>query len=231
MAAVKKADLVLVVEDDPKIAGLVGLYLERAGFEVALAVDGLTALRLMRDREPALIVLDLMLPGIDGGAVARIARQETGVPIIMLSALGSVRHRVDGLEAGADDYVAKPFAPSELVARVRSVLRRTGSPQPAGPIRHGDLVFDPGRHRVEVAGRPVELSPAEFEILAGLLEAQGRVVTRDQLIERVHPRGEGIDHRTIDVYVRRLRFKLGDKAQRSRFVATARGVGYRLADQ
>jgi two-component system, OmpR family, response regulator MtrA len=219
---------VLVVDDDPKIAGLVQMYLERAGFEVAVAADGLNALRLMREIEPALIVLDLMLPGVDGNSVARIAREEAGIPIVMLTALGSTRDRVIGLEAGADDYVAKPFAPSELVARVRSVLRRARPAQPATALRHGELVLDLERHWVELAGRSVELSPAEFEILAALLEADGRVVTRDQLINRLHPHGEGIDDRSIDVYIGRLRVRLGESSARPRLVLTVRGVGYRI---
>ncbi len=197
-----------------------------AGIEAA---DGLGALRLMREIAPALIVLDLMLPGVDGNTVARIAREEAGIPIVMLSALGSTRDRVTGLEAGADDYVAKPFAPSELVARVRSVLRRARPVQPAALQRRGELMCDLESHRVELAGRAVDLSPAEFEILAALLGAGERVVTRDQLIDRLHPRGEGIDDRSIDVYVGRLRAKLGDSSTRSRFVVTVRGVGYRLA--
>lgn len=215
---------VLVVDDDPKIANLVELYLTRAGFEVAVAGDGLVALRLMREMEPVLIVLDLMLPGADGNTVARIAREEAGIPIVMLSALGSIRDRVNGLEAGADDYVAKPFAPTELVARVRSVLRRARPESHAAPVRIGDLLFDEAGHRVELAGRLVELSPAEFEILAALVEARGRVVTRDQLIDRLHPHGEGIVDRTIDVYVSRLRAKLGNE----RYVVTVRAAGYRL---
>jgi two-component system response regulator MtrA len=223
-------DLVLVVDDDIKIAGLVQLYLERAGYAVAVANDGLAALRMMREVEPALIVLDVMLPGVDGNSVARIAREEAGIPIVMLSALGSTRHRVSGLEAGADDYLGKPFAPAELVARVRSVLRRAKPAHMTGPLHHGELVFDPERRSVEMAGRPVELSPAEFEILAALLEADGRVVTRGQLVDRLHPRGEGIDSRSIDVYVRRLRAKLGDSLDRPRYVATVRSVGYRLGD-
>jgi DNA-binding response OmpR family regulator len=227
-AAPKTRDIVLVVDDDPKIAGLVRMYLERAGFEVAVAADGLGALRQMREIAPALIVLDLMLPGVDGTTVARIAREEAGVPIVMLTALGSTRDRVSGLEAGADDYVAKPFAPSELVARVRSVLRRARPAQPAAALRHGRLMLDLEQHRVELAGRSVELSPAEFEILAALLEAGGRVVTRDQLINRLHPRGEGIDDRSIDVYIGRLRARLGESSARPRFLLTVRGVGYRM---
>jgi DNA-binding response OmpR family regulator len=228
-AAPKTRERVLVVDDDPKIAGLVRLYLERAGFDVAVAADGLGALRLMREIEPALMVLDLMLPGLDGNTVARIAREEAGIPIVMLSALGSTSDRVSGLEAGADDYVAKPFAPSELVARVRSVLRRARPAQPAAKLHYGDLLLDLGGRHAALGGRSVELSPAEFEILAALLEAGGRVVTRDQMINRLHPHGEGIDNRSIDVYVGRLRVKLGDSSARPRFVVTVRGVGYRLA--
>jgi DNA-binding response OmpR family regulator len=221
---------VLVVDDDPKIAGLVRMYLERAGFEVTVAADGLGALSLMRELEPALIVLDLMLPGVDGNTVARIAREEAGIPIVMLTALGSTRDRVVGLEAGADDYVAKPFAPLELVARVRSVLRRARRAQPAAALRYGELMLDHEQHRVELAGRPVELSPAEFEILAALLEGGGRVVTRDQLINRLHPHGESIDDRSIDVYIGRLRVRLGESRARPRLVLTVRGVGYRIGD-
>ena len=222
-------DLILVVDDDPKIAALVKLYLERAGFAVATAGDGLEALQLMRRNQPALMVLDLMLPGLDGAGVARIARDEAGIPIVMLTALGSTRHRVDGLESGADDYVAKPFAPAELVARVRSVLRRARRTVPAKPIRHGALLVDVAGHQVELSGNNVDLSPAEFEVLSALVEARGRVVTRQQLVDRLHPNGDGIDDRSIDVYVGRLRSKLGDGSAR-RFVVTARGVGYRLGE-
>jgi DNA-binding response OmpR family regulator len=146
----------------------------------------------------------------------------------MLTALGSTRHRVSGLEAGADDYVAKPFAPDELVARVRSVLRRARPAQRGGPRSHGELLYDVDGRRLERAGRPIDLSPVEFEILGALLEAGGRVVTRDQLIERLHPHGEDIGYRTIDVYVRRLRMKLGDNSAQPRFVCTVRGAGYRM---
>jgi DNA-binding response OmpR family regulator len=220
--------LVLVVEDDLKIADLVRLYLERAGYDVAVATDGFAGLRLMRQLNPALIVLDLMLPGVDGHTVARIAREETAVPIVMLTALGSWRQRVSGLDAGADDYVAKPFAPAELVARVRSVLRRTRPAMKPGILERGELRFEPGERRVTVAGVEVTLSPAELDLLAALFEAEGRVLTRDQIVDRLHPRGDWIDVRSIDVYVRRLRQKLGDAPARPRFVVTARGAGYRL---
>ena len=224
----RSRDLVLVVDDDPKIARLVELYLERAGFQVAVAGDGLTALRLIREREPALIVLDVMLPDLDGHAVTRVTREEATIPIVMLSALGSTQHRVTGLEAGADDYLAKPFAPSELVARVRSVLRRSRPSRTSKPLRRGELMLDVEERRVELAGVSVELSAAEFEILAALMEAGGRLLTRDQLIDRLRPYGEGIQDRSVDVYVARLRAKLGDHPARPRFVVTVRGAGYRL---
>ena len=221
-------ELVLVVDDDPKIARLVGLYLERAGFQTAIAEDGLSALRLMRERDPALIVLDVMLPDVDGRSVARVAREEAAIPILMLSALGSTQHRVDGLEAGADDYLTKPFAPSELVARVRSVLRRARPTRPSAPLRRGDLLLDPGQYLAELGGRSLDLSQAEFEILAALLEAEGRVLSRDRLIDRLRPYGGEIRDRSIDVYIGRLRAKLGEQAAQPRFVVTVRGVGYRL---
>jgi two-component system alkaline phosphatase synthesis response regulator PhoP len=221
-------ELVLVVDDDPKIAQLVGLYLERAGFATAIAEDGLTALRLIREREPALIVLDVMLPDLDGQSVARVVREEAGIPILMLSALGSTQHRVNGLEAGADDYLAKPFAPSELIARVRSVLRRARPARPSNPLRRGDLMLDLGQRRAELAGETLDLTAAEFEILAALLEADGRVLTRDQLIDRLRPYGGEIQDRSVDVYVGRLRAKLGEQGGRPRFVVTVRGAGYRL---
>ncbi len=221
-------DLVLVVEDDPKIAELVELYLRHAGFEVVVAGDGLAALRVMREREPALLVLDLMLPRLDGRAVVRVARDESTVPIVILSALGSTPDRVSGLEAGADDYLTKPFAPSELVARVRSVLRRARAVDAAKVLKHGELSVDLERRHVELAGVELELTTAEFELLTALLQARGRVLTRDQLIDRLRPYGEGIQERSIDVYVARLRAKLGDDAARPRFVVTVQRVGYRL---
>jgi DNA-binding response OmpR family regulator len=227
-AAAANSDLVLVVDDDQKIAALVEMYLSRAGYRVAVANDGIAAVRLLREMEPDLVVLDLMLPELDGMAVARVAREEARVPIVMLSALGSTRDRVAGLEGGADDYVAKPFAPQELVARVRSVLRRARRPAPSGVLRRGRLSVDLERREVVVAGAAIDLSAAEFELLAAIIEGDGRVLTRQQLIDRIRPFGEGIQDRSIDVYVGRLRTKLRDDPARSRFVVTARGVGYRL---
>jgi DNA-binding response OmpR family regulator len=224
-------DLVLVVDDDPKIARLVEAYLVRAGFRTAWAGDGVTALRMIRELAPALVVLDLMLPELDGRAVARAAREESDVSIIMVTALGATAQRVSGLESGADDYIGKPFAPAELVARVRSVLRRTRPLRAPHVVRHADLVVDPARHSARLAGRDLDLTAAEFDLLNALVRGRGRVLTRGALMDALS-RSESVDgihDRSIDVYVRRLRVKLGDSARQSRYVMTVRGIGYRLA--
>lgn len=218
---------ILVVEDDDDLRETLAYNLRADGYETLLAADGVAALELARRQPVALVLLDVMLPRLDGLDVLRQlrARPETAaIPVLMLTARAEESDIVVGLELGADDYVAKPFAPTELVARVRSVLRRARPESHAAPVRIGDLLFDQAGHRVELAGRLIELSPAEFEILAALVEARGRVVTRDQLIDRLHPHGEGIVDRTIDVYVSRLRAKLGNE----RYVVTVRAAGYRL---
>ena len=224
-------ELILVVDDDLMIAQLVEKYLQRAGYRVAIAQDGLSALRMIRMLSPALVVLDLMLPELDGQSVARAAREEHDVSIIMLTALGSTTQRVAGLEAGADDYLAKPFAPSELVARVRSVLRRTRTSS-TSPIRYGDIMVDPARRAARLREQPLDLTASEFDLLQALVQARGRVLTREFLIDAVvrSDEGHGIQDRSIDVYVRRLRSKLGDDARTHSHVVTVRGIGYRLAE-
>jgi two-component system alkaline phosphatase synthesis response regulator PhoP len=224
-------ELVLVVDDDLMIAQLVEKYLQRAGYRVAIAQDGLTALRLIRELSPALVVLDLMLPELDGQAVARAAREENELSIIMLTALGSTAQRIAGLESGADDYLAKPFAPSELVARVRSVLRRS-RPARTFPVRYGDIVVDPSRRVAKLRDQALDLTGSEFDLLHALVQARGRVLTREFLIESVlrSSLDHGIQDRSIDVYVRRLRSKLGDEAHDPGHVVTVRGLGYRLAE-
>lgn len=228
---------VLVVDDDPKIVRLVRTYLEREGFRVIEAADGRSALAAIALETPALVVLDLMLPEIDGFAVIRAVRRTSPTPIIMLSARGSTSDRIAGLASGADDYLPKPFSPAELVLRVRRILERTartapepGSGLPAAQLLHGDLVLDPDRHEVTVAGRSVALTVVEFRLLAAVLAAEGRVLTRDQLLDAIYGPGEvEVLDRTIDVHVRRLRHKLGDDPDRPLYVATVRGVGYRAA--
>ena len=225
---------ILVVDDDAKILRLVRLYLERDGFRVVEASDGRAALAAIADDPPALVVLDRMLPVVDGLSVLDTLRRQGRTPVIVLSARGTADDRIVGLEAGADDYIAKPFSPAELVLRVRRVLERTGASagvRPARPpLRLGDLSLDRDRHEVRIAGREVALTAIERRLLTVLLEADGRVLTRDQLLDAVYGDDDGaVLDRTIDAHVRRLRDKLGDDADRPRYVATVRGVGYRAA--
>jgi DNA-binding response OmpR family regulator len=206
---------------------------------VVTASDGPAALAAIERHAPALVVLDLMLPGLDGRAVIRAVRrdEEAGrTPILVLSARSSTLDRIAGLEDGADDYLPKPFSPAELVLRVKSILRRTepaaaGPDRAAGPvIRHADLVVDPARHEVRRGETAVDLTPVEFKLLSAILAADGRVLTRDQLLDAVygHESSDVLD-RTIDVHVRRLRDKLDDDPDAPRYVQTVRGVGYRAA--
>ena len=225
---------ILVVDDDPKIVALVRMYLERERYAVVTAGDGRTALRLIEEAAPRLVVLDLMIPEVDGLAVIRRARELGDVPILVLSARSDVGDRILGLSEGADDYLPKPFSPAELVVRVRTILRRTERPAgAAGPgteLVLGDLVVDQARHRVTVGGAPVVLSALELRLLGALLEADGRVLTRDRLLDAIHGEGEGdVLDRAIDQYVKRLREKLGDDPAAPRYVATVRGAGYRAA--
>jgi DNA-binding response OmpR family regulator len=226
---------ILVVDDDPKIVTLVRTYLERERYPVVTAADGYAALRAIEEHRPRLVVLDLMLPGLDGLAVIRRARAIGETPILVLSARGSVGDRILGLSEGADDYLPKPFSPAELVVRVRTILRRTERPladtlAADEQLVTGDLVVDAARHEATIAGEPVALSSLELRLLATLLDADGRALTRDQLLDGIHGSGEGdVLDRAIDVYIKRLREKLGDDAANPRYVATVRGVGYRAA--
>lgn len=225
---------ILVVDDDAKIVRLVRTYLEREGFRVVEASDGRSALAAIALEAPALVVLDLMLPEVDGLSILRAVRRTDRTPILMLSARGTTADRIAGLSEGADDYLPKPFSPAELVVRIKRILDRSGQPavaMPATPIiQHGDLVLDRDRRETTVAGRPVGLTELEFRLLAALVEAKGRVLTRDQLMDAVYRDGEGdVLDRTIDALVKRLREKLNDDAERPRYIATVRGVGYRAA--
>jgi DNA-binding response OmpR family regulator len=225
---------ILVVDDDAKIVRLVRTYLERSGYRVVEAADGRTALSAIALEMPALVILDIMLPEVDGLSVLRAVRRTDRTPVIILSARGLTDDRIAGLEAGADDYLPKPFSPAELVLRVQRVLDRArrdaGAENTGEPIHHADLVVDRDRHEVRVAGRLVNLTSVEFRLLVTLLDADGRVLTRDQLLDAVYGQDEAeILDRTVDVHIGRLRDKLGDNADRPRYVATVRGVGYRAA--
>jgi len=221
---------VLVVEDEPDIRRLVVLHLERDGFRCRTATSGADALREVKTAVPDLVVLDLMLPGLDGLEVCRRLRRDSStssVPIIMLTAKSDEVDRVVGLEVGADDYVGKPFSPKELVARVRAVLRRSRPDQPTPVLSVGPVTLDPARHAVSLDGRAVALTPKEFDLLQALLDAAGRVLSREYLLNRVwgYARADVIESRTVDVHVRRLRAKLGDAGTR---ITTVKSVGYRF---
>jgi len=226
---------ILVVDDDAKIVRLVRAYLERDGYRVVEAADGRAALAAVAHERPALIVLDLMLPEIDGLSVVRAIRRSADIPIIILSARGTTADRITGLGSGADDYLPKPFSPAELVLRVGRVLARTsGDERPQRiaedlpPLVRDSLVVDRQRHTVVLDGRSVTVTAIEFRLLVALLEADGRVLTRDQLLDAVYGLdGEAVLERTIDVHVGRLRDRLDDTAAEPRFIATVRGVGYR----
>jgi DNA-binding response OmpR family regulator len=228
---------ILVVDDDRKIVALVRAYLEREGYRVVTAYDGREALQRARSEDPALIVLDLMLPEVDGLEVMRMLRAEGDVPVIMLTARSSLPERIIGLERGADDYVPKPFSPAELVVRVRAVLRRTRQPAARtnaaaalAALSQHDLVIDRERYEVRRGGEVLPLTPVEFRLLVTLVAADGRALSRDQLLDAVYGSGDGdVLDRTIDVHVGRLREKLGDDAEQPRYVMTVRGVGYRAA--
>jgi DNA-binding response OmpR family regulator len=219
---------VLVVEDESSIASFVSLYLKNAGFGVRTVETGNEALASVRAETPSLIVLDLMLPDIDGIEVCRRIRTTSDVPILMLTARDEDVDKIIGLEVGADDYMTKPFNPRELVARVKSILRRATSdrrlPETA-VIEHGDLAVDAGRREARVAGQEVQLAPKEFDLLWELLDHRGLVLTRDQLLERVWGYTFAGDTRTVDVHVRQLRRKLGDASP----IVTVWGVGYKVS--
>jgi DNA-binding response OmpR family regulator len=232
---------ILVVDDDAKIVRLVRTYLERDGFNVVTAADGPGALDAIETHAPALVVLDLMLPELDGRAVIRAVRRDdeaAHTPILVLSARSSTIDRIAGLEDGADDYLPKPFSPAELVLRVKSILRRSSVPATAVDVerrtpalRHADLTVDPDRHEVRRDdGTVIDLTRVEFRLLSTILAADGRVLSRDQLLDAVYGQEatEVLD-RTIDVHIRRLRDKLDDDPDAPRYVQTVRGVGYRAA--
>jgi len=223
---------ILIVDDDHKIVDLVRLYLERDGYRVFVAYDGLRALELARQKRPDLIVLDLLLPEVDGLDVCRILQNESRVPIIMLTAKTTEADKLIGLDLGADDYVTKPFSPRELVARVRAVLRRVGEKAPQGPpeICLADLVINRRRHEVQVRGQVVDLTPTEFRLLEVLAAEPGRAFTRLELLDRVFGYDfEGFE-RTVDVHVKNLRKKIEPDPKQPTHIKTIYGVGYKFEE-
>jgi DNA-binding response OmpR family regulator len=225
---------VLVVDDEPRIVQLARDYLENAGFAVLTAGDGRSAVHAFRTRRPDLVVLDLGLPELDGLDVTRAIRAESPTPIVMLTARDDELDKLLGLELGADDYITKPFSPRELVARVRAVLRRSegtsGAISSADRIAVGDLQLDVARMRVEVGGRPVELTPTEFTLLATMARQPGRIFTRSQLLDAVHGVAFESYERAIDTHIKNLRRKMEPNPREPRYVLTVYGVGYRVAE-
>lgn len=221
---------ILVVEDDKNIARIVSYNLEKEGYQVAVAVDGEEGLAKIRKSPPDLVVLDLMLPKIDGLEVCRMLRADrktAQLPIIMLTAKTQEADRVVGLEMGADDYIPKPFSPRELIARVKAVLRRTDRTEPAAIWKCGTLAVDWEKRTVRLGSKPVKLTPKEFELLKTLVESQGRVLSRDRLLEQVwgYDQSLEIQSRTVDIHVSQLRQKLGPEGKR---ILTLTGAGYRF---
>jgi two-component system alkaline phosphatase synthesis response regulator PhoP len=223
---------ILVVDDEQDVLDLLVYNLRKAHYEVTTATNGRQALDLARQEEPDLSLLDLMLPEVDGLDVCRELRHTSKVPIIMITARGEEVDRVVGLELGADDYVTKPFSPREVVARVRSVLRRTKREgPPPGLIRVGELVIDLTNRNVMVGGRPVSLTPIEFDLLAALARVPGRPLTRVQLINQVYDVAyDGFD-RAIDSHIKNLRRKIEPDAPEPRYILTVYGVGYKLGEE
>lgn len=218
--------LILVVDDEPKVARLARDYLEKNGFRVMTAGDGQSALTIARSEKPDLVILDIMLPQINGREVCRILRRESDVPIIMLTALSEEIDQVTGLEIGADDYVTKPFSVRTLVARVQALLRRTrGEVKTPGILRVGDLEIDSGKYAVTFHGVPIKLTPNEFKLLNLLAGRAGQILTREQLLEELHGVASSLD-RSVDSHIKNLRKKMETASGRS-LIETVYGIGYR----
>jgi DNA-binding response OmpR family regulator len=221
---------VLIVDDEPIVREVVADYLRKDGFRVESAADGPEALSRFATARPDLVLLDLMLPGIDGLEVCRRIRTTSNVPIIMVTAKSEETDTIIGLGVGADDYIAKPFSPRELVARVKAVLRRAATPPPAegDPLRFGSLTIRPDRRQVEIAGNAVDLTAREFDLLEFLVRHPGQVFTRDELLDKVWDWSYASDGGTVTVHIRRLRQKIEADPERPRYVKTVWGVGYKF---
>lgn len=219
---------ILVIDDEPSIVNLVQAYLKPEGYEVFTASDGVAGLKAARAFKPDLVILDVMLPGMDGLELLSKLRRESDVYVIMLTARTEETDKIVGLSVGADDYVTKPFSPRELLLRVKTILRRvSGASAPAEILRHADLVVDLAKHAATIKDRPLDLTATEFKLLATLMERRGRVQTRDTLLQDVWGYAGDIDTRTVDTHIRRLREKLGKAGD---WIETIRGVGYRFLE-
>lgn len=227
----KQGDI-LIVEDDKHIASLVDMYLKREGFNTVIAPDGQQALISARQSPPSLVILDLMLPVIDGWEVCRELRRSSDVPILMLTARDDEIDRVSGLTLGADDYVVKPFSPRELVARVKAILRRARprSRSQQTQLRQGALLLDAERHHVTLAGRRLSLTPSEYTLLLAMMRRPGKVFSRQELLDHLYPDGDVVVDRVIDVHIGKLRHKIEPNPNAPIYVLTVRGVGYQFAE-
>lgn len=223
---------ILIAEDDKKTASLVVLYLEKEGFQTLVAHDGRQALELAARYKPGFVILDLMLPSVDGWEICRELRRTSDVPLLILSAREDELDRVLGLSLGADDYVVKPFSPRELVARVKAILRRTRSPSTLSQalLSYGGLVLDRDKRKVILNGKPVALTPSEYTLLQALMAAPGRVFSRQELLERLYPHGNAVVDRVIDVHIGKLRQKIETDAAQPGYVLTVRGIGYQFTE-
>jgi DNA-binding response OmpR family regulator len=223
---------VLIVEDDRNTAALVAAYLEREGFSTVVVHDGGQALQVASGCSPVFVILDVMLPNVDGWEICRALRKVSEVPVLMLTAREEEVDRVAGLAMGADDYVVKPFSPRELVERVKAILRRSrpASPLPGGVLSFDGLELDPEKHKVARDGRPVMLTASEYRILQVLMSSPGRAFSREELLDQCYRHGEVVIDRVIDVHIGKLRQKIEDDSARPRFILTVRGHGYRFSD-
>jgi DNA-binding response OmpR family regulator len=228
----KTQEPILIIEDDRNTASLVATYMEREGFATVIAYDGKQGLELARRHRPIFVILDLMLPKVDGCEVCRTLRGMSDVPVLMLTARGEEIDRIVGFSLGADDYVVKPFSPRELVERVKAILRRArGMARARDTVLSCDgLVLDLERHSVTLHGRPVALTPSEYKLLHTLMSRPGRVFSRDELLDHINGPGEVVIDRVIDVHIGKLRRKIETDPSAPQYIATVRGIGYRLAD-
>ncbi len=222
---------ILIVEDETPLAETVAYNLREEGYKTVIAADGLSALDLLRNEKPSLVLLDVMLPGMDGLEVCRLIRRETDIPVLMLTAKSREIDKVVGLEVGADDYITKPFGMMELIARVRAALRRSrGTSRTSDVLNAHGIELDTSRHTVKLMGKDLELRPKEFDLLQILLSNRGRVIERATLLDRIWGEDEFIDPGTVDVHIRRLREKVETDPSNPTRVLTVRGVGYKFAE-
>lgn len=232
MSVAKRTDPVLIIEDDHNTAALISTYLEKEGFATHMVHDGGEALEFVRLQNPGFVILDIMLPNVDGWEICRELRKFSDVPILILTAREEEIDRVLGLSLGADDYVIKPFSPRELVERVKAILRRTTrNSVPIQSFSHNGLVLDMEKRRVTLDDQPVDLTAVEYKLLQALMSTPGKAFSRDDLLSHIYMRGESVVDRVVDVHIGHLRQKLSDDPNAPRFIETVRGFGYRFIEQ